>query len=102
MKAAQPNAPASRIVDDLDMASALEDLGLEMSALDQELESAERTGTGLEALWQVPADLEDRIARGVRQRLRNRQTAWMIADLIGLPFSTARVIIEPDQGSPRA
>lgn len=102
MKAAHPNSPPSRIVDDLDIASALDDLGLEMSALDRELESAERTETGLDALWQVPADLEDRIARGVRQRLRNRQTAWMVADLIGLPFSTAKAIIEPDRGSPRA
>lgn len=102
MKTAQPNSPPSLIVDDLDMAAALDDLGLEMSTLDEALESAERTGTGLDALWQVPRDLEDRIARGVRQRLRNRQTAWLVADLIGLPFSTAKVIMEPDQGSPHA
>lgn len=102
MKTAHPHSPPGRIVDDLDMAAALDELGLEMSALDAELESAEQTGTGLDALWQVPPDLEDRIARRVRQRLRNRQTAWLVADLIGLPFSTARAIIEPDRGSPRA
>lgn len=101
MKTAHPYSSPSRIVDDLDIAAALDELGLEMSALDEELESAERTGTGLDALWQVPPDLEDRIARRVRQRLRNRQTAWLVADLIGLPFSTAKAIIEPDQGGPR-
>lgn len=101
MKTAHPHSPPSRIVDDLDITAALHDLGLEMSALDEELESAERTQTGLDALWQVPPDLEDRIAQGVRRRLRNRQTAWLVADLMGLPLSTAKAIIEPDQGSPR-
>ena len=102
MKTAHPNLPPSRIVDDLDISAVLDELGLEMSTLDEELRSAERTGTGLDALWQVPPDLEDRIARGVRQRLRNRQTAWLVADLMGLAFSTAKAIIEPDQGGPRA
>ena len=101
MRTTHPHSPPSWIIDDLDIAAALDELGLEMDALDQELDSAERTGTGLDALWQVPPDLEDRIAHRVRQRLRNRQTAWLVADLLGLPFSTAKAIIEPDGGSPR-
>ena len=100
MKTAHPTSPASRVVDDLDIAAALDELGLEMGALDDALADAERTGTGLDPLWQIPADLEDRIAQGVRRRLRNRQTAWLVADLMGLAWNTARAVIEPDDGGP--
>lgn len=101
MKAAHPAPPASRVVDDLDMAVALDELGLEMGAVDGALADAERTGTGLDLLWQIPPDLEDRIAQGVRRRLRNRQTAWLVADLMGLAWNTARAVIEPDDGGHR-
>ena len=100
MKAARPTSPASRVVDDLDMAAALDELGLEMSGLDEALTTAERTRTGLDTLWQIPPDLEDRIAQGVRRRLRDRQTAWLAADLMGLAWKTARTIIEPDRSGP--
>lgn len=97
MKAAHPKSPPSRVVDDLDVAAALEELGLEMGALDQALTAEERTGTGLNALWQIPPDLEDRIARGVRRRLRSRRTASLVADLMGLGWSAAKAIVEPDR-----
>ena len=83
MKTAHPASPSSRVVDDLDIAAALDELGLEMSALDEALAAAERTGTGLDPLWQIPPDLEDRITRGVQGRLRSRSTAWLVADLMG-------------------
>lgn len=102
MNTAHPTSPASRVVDDLDIASALDELGLEMSSLDAALTDAERTATGLETLWQVPPDLEDRIARGVRRRLQNRQTAWLVADLMGLAWNTAKAVVEPDRGGPHA
>ena len=101
MKSGRQNISSSMIVDDLDIAAALDELGLEMSTLDNELRREERTGAGLDSLWQVPPDFEDRIARGVRRRLRNRQTAWLVADLMGLAFDTAKAIIKPDQGGPR-
>lgn len=101
MKAAHPTSPASRVVDDLDIAAALDELGLEMGALDEALTDAERTGSGLDSLWLLPPDLEDRITRGVQRRLRNRQTAWLVADLLGLAWSSAMAIIEPDRGGPR-
>ena len=101
MKAAHPASPSSRVVDDLDIAVALDELGLDMSALDEALTAAERTGTGLDPLWQIPPDLEDRITRGVQRRLRSRYTAWLVADLMGLTWETTRTILEPDQWSPR-
>ena len=97
MKAAHPRSPATRVADDLDVAAVLEELGLEMGALDAALTAAERTGTGLNPLWQIPPDLEDRVARGVRRRLRSRRTASLVADLMGLGWSTAKAIVEPDR-----
>jgi len=73
MKTAHPTSPASRVVDDLDIAATLDELGLEMGALDDALADAERTGTGLDPLWQIPADLEDLIPQGVRRRRRRPQ-----------------------------
>ena len=101
MRSAHTTSPECRVVDDLDMAAALDELGLEIGALDDALAHAERTGTGLDPLWQIPPDLEDRIAQGVQRRLRNRQTAWLVADLMGLAWNTARAVIEPDDGGPR-
>lgn len=101
MKTARTTSPASQVVDDLDIAAALDELGLEMGALDDALADAERTRSGLDPLWRTPPDLENRIAQGVRRRLRNRQTAWLVADLMGLAWDTAKAVIEPNDGGPR-
>ena len=101
MRTADPTMADSRIVDDLDVAAVLNELGLEMNGLDEALAETEHAGSHLEALWRVPAGLEDRVAQRVRQRLRNRDTAWLLTDLMGLGWKTARTVIEPDHDQPR-
>ena len=98
MRVDDPTMPDSRIVDDLDVGVVLAELGLEMGSLDEALAETERAANPLEALWQVPPGLEDRVARRVRERLRIRDTAWLVADLMGLGWSTTRAVIEPGHG----
>ena len=100
MNTTQSTKPDSRIVDDLDIAAVRAERGLEMDALDEALADAERSDLGLDALWQIPPDLEDRITQGVRRRLRNRHTAWLVGDLMGLGWSTTKAMIEPDAHNP--
>ena len=95
MRTADPTSADSRVTDNLDVEAATAELGLETGALDQALAELERGDTGLEALWQIPTDLENRITQGVRQRLRNRDTAWLVADLTALAWTTAKTLIEP-------
>ena len=99
MNTTPPAMSDSRIVDDLDIVAVLAELGLEMDALDEALADAERSNIPLDALWRTPPDLEDRVTRGVRRRLRNRHTAWLIADLMGLGWNTTKTMIDPDQHS---
>ncbi len=98
MRVDDPTMPDSRIVDNLDVAAVLAELGLELGGLDEALAETERAADPLETLWQVPPGLEDRVARRVRERLRNRDTAWLVADLMGLGWSTAKAMIEPGHG----
>lgn len=95
MRTADPTSADSRVTDDLDVEAAIAELGFEAGALDEALAELERGDSGLEALWQVPTDLEDRITRGVRRRFRNRDTAWLVADLTALAWTTAKTLIEP-------
>ena len=94
MRTANPTSADSRVTDNLDVEAAIAELGLETGALDEALAELERGDSGLQALWQVPTNLEDRITRGVRRRLRNRDTAWLVADLTALAWTTAKTMIE--------
>ena len=95
MRAANMQPPHSRVKDDLDVAAAMAELGIGTDALDDALATLEREDTGLDSVWKVPEELEDRIAQGVQRRLRDQETAWLVAELMGLTWNTMRTLIEP-------
>ena len=95
MRAANMQPPHSRVKDDLDVTAAMAELGIGTDSLDEALANLEREDTGLASVWKVPAELEDRIAQGVQRRLRDQETAWLVAELMGLTWNTMRTLIEP-------
>ena len=40
----------------------------------------------------------ERVEAGVAQRLRDREAAWMLADLAGLGWSTLKAVIDDERG----
>ena len=87
--------PDRPVKDDLDVAGALIELGINDADLDRELAIAESTGTSLlnELLDPTPG-LEQRIEAKVAQRLRDREAAWTLADLTGLGWATLKAMID--------
>ena len=87
--------PDDPVRDDLDVAVALMELGLDLADLDRELAIAESAGTSLlRGLWDPDPGLEDRIEAKVARRIRGRETAWMLADLAGLGWATLKAVID--------
>ena len=83
------------VTDDLDVAAALAELGIDETDLDRELAIAESAGTRfLRGLWDPIPGLEQRIEARVAQRLRDREAAWMLADLAGLGWATLKAMID--------
>ena len=90
-------APDAPVVDDLDVEAALAVLGIDASILDRELDEAEKTVLPV-GLWEPAPGLEERVEAGVAQRLRDREAAWMLADLVGLGWSTLKAVIDDERG----
>lgn len=87
-----PDVP---VTDDLDVAVALVELGIDDADLDRELAIAESASTSLlKGLWDPDPGLEERIEAKVAQRLRDREAAWMLADLAGLGWATLKAIVD--------
>lgn len=87
--------PDDPVTDDLDVAVALIELGIDLADLDRELAISESAGTSLlKGLWDPAPGLEDRIEAKVAQRIRGRETAWMLADLAGLGWATLKAVID--------
>ncbi len=90
-----PRQVDSPVMDDLDVDSALSELGIGAADLDRELAIAESAGTRLLArLWEPEPGLEERIEARVAQRLQDQETAWMLADLAVLGWSTLRTVVD--------
>lgn len=87
-----PDVP---VKDDLDVAVALVELGIDETDLDRELAIAESASASLlKGLWDPSPGLEERVEATVAQRLRDREAAWMLADLTGLGWATLRAIVD--------
>ena len=87
--------PDDPVRDDLDVAVALTELGIDLADLDRELALSESAGTRLlKGLWDPAPGLEDRIEAKVARRIRGRETAWMLADLAGLGWATLKAVID--------
>lgn len=87
--------PDIPVKDDLDVAVALIELGIDDADLDRELAIVESASTSLlRELWDPAPGLEQRIEARVAQRLRDREAAWMLADLTGLGWATLKAIID--------
>ena len=87
--------PDIPVEDDLDVAVALVELGIDDADLDRELAIAESASTSLlRGLWDPAPGLEERIEAKVAQRLRDRDAAWMLADLTGLGWATLKAIVD--------
>ena len=91
----EPWTPDIPVEDDLDVAVALVELGIDDADLDRELAIAESASTSLlRGLWDPAPGLEERIEAKVAQRLRDRDAAWMLADLAGLGWATLKAIVD--------
>ena len=87
--------PDHTVKDDLDVAVALIELGVDLADLDRELAIAESASTSLlKEMWDPSPGLEERIEAKVAQRLRDREAAWMLADLAGLGWATLKAIVD--------
>ena len=93
----EQTAPDAPVVDDLDVEAALAVLGIDASLLDRELAEAEESVVPA-GLWEPAPGLEERVEAGVAQRLRDREAAWMLADLTGLAWSTLKAVIDDERG----
>ena len=90
--------PDSPVMDDLEVDAALRELGMGAADLDRELAIAESARTILLAsLWEPEPGLEERIEARVAQRLQYQETAWMLADLAVLGWSTLRAVIDNER-----
>ncbi len=97
-----PRQVDSPVMDDLDVEAALSELGMGAADLDRELAIAESAGTSLLArLWEPEPGLEERIEARVAQRLQDQETAWMLADLAVLGWSTLRAVVDNEATTPR-
>ena len=87
--------PDRPVQDDLDVAVALVELRIDETDLDRELAIAESASTSfLKELWDPAPGLEQRIEAKVAQRLRDREAAWMLADLAGLGWATFKAVVD--------
>ncbi len=93
----EPTAFDDTVVDDLNVHDALAALGIDVDELDRELAASEQSGLPA-GLWDPMPGFEERVQTRVAQRLRDREAAWMLAELAGLAWSTLRVVIDDEPG----
>ena len=93
--------PDRTVRDDLDVTTALIELGIGEADLDRELAKVESASSSLlKELWDPSPGLERRIEAGVTQRLRDREAAWMLADLAGLGWATLKAMFDNSGKNP--
>ncbi len=93
-----PHRPDSPVPDALDVDAALSELGMGAADLDRELAIAESAGTSLlTRLFEPEPGLEERIEARVARRLQDQETAWMLADLAVLGWSTVKAVAESER-----
>ena len=89
--------PDAYVTDRLDVEVEMKALDIALRNLDRELEIAEQEGTELLAdLWSPEPGMEDRVVARVQERLRDREEAWLVFDLVNLGWQTMKAVFELD------
>ena len=82
--------------DDFDLEAELDELGMTMDEVDAAIAELEAgMSDDLRALWAVPEDLTDRVARKAWRRIQDRKSLGAFGDLFGLGWETTRAVIDP-------
>ncbi len=93
----EPTVPDAAVVDELDVRAEFAALKLDEAALDRELASAEASDLPPD-LWDPAPGFERRLETRVAQRLRDRESAWLLVSLTGLAWPTLKSVIGDEQG----
>ena len=88
----------------IDVSAEFAALGVTEADIDERLEQQDAELVtlrgGLRSLWgQIDDDFEDRTVRRVRERLLDRESLSMLADLLGLGLQTGRVLLAAEEES---
>ncbi len=93
----EPTVTDAAIVDELDVAAELAALEIDEAGLDRELATVEVSLLPPD-LWDPAPGFEQRLEARVAQRLRDRESAWLLASLTGLAWPTLKAVIGDEQG----
>jgi len=101
LSAASPSAKVTEHVESCERcASRLVDLAdRETTGLDKATDEAWLAQV-VRSVWEPPADLAERVIRGIDDRQRNERDLSVMFSLFGVAVDTATLMLQPEPGTP--